>query len=65
MNTSPNEQAHLQQLANFMDSMGLLTDFVTFDPVHDDPSSVEADPQAVIRQDDTPDDNGPDDKCAK
>ena len=33
LNDSPEEQAHLQQLADFIDCMGLVTDFVTFDPV--------------------------------
>ncbi|KAK5025835.1 hypothetical protein LTR13_010298 [Exophiala sideris] len=37
LNDSPEEQAHLQQLANFIDCMGLVTDFVTFDPVPNEP----------------------------
>ncbi|EXJ96131.1 hypothetical protein A1O1_01257 [Capronia coronata CBS 617.96] len=60
LNTSPGEQAHLQQLANFMDSMGLLTDFVTFDQVPNEPS-VEAEAQTTPTQtnvaDDTADDS--------
>ncbi|EXJ83976.1 hypothetical protein A1O3_04643 [Capronia epimyces CBS 606.96] len=59
LNTSPGEQAHLQQLANFMDSMGLLTDFVTFDPVPNEPSEAEeAEPQTTPTHNDhdVPDD---------
>jgi hypothetical protein len=59
LNTSPDEQAHLQQLATFMDSMGLLTDFVTFDTAQNVPS-VEAEPAPVQPHNDSVEDGADD-----
>ncbi|KIV92492.1 hypothetical protein, variant 1 [Exophiala mesophila] len=55
LETSPEGHAHLQQIANFMDSMGLLTDFVTFDPVQNEPL-VDPRLQPMAVQNEPPDD---------
>lgn len=49
INASPGEQYHLQQVTNFIDNMGLLTDFGPFDPIFLDPS-IEVDPPSAVSE---------------